>query len=255
MSIEISLKGKTAIVTGASRGIGLAIAECLAKAGANVVVASRKIESVKAVADKINASGGKATAVACHIGMLDQLDGLFKAAMDAYGAFDILVNNAATNPTMGPAISCPPEIFDKIYEVNIKGYYYATQKACQLWVDSDRKGSIINIASVAGLRPAPMLGPYSVSKAAVIGLTRVFARELAGAGIRINAIAPGLVETKFAAALIDNPDVYKLALAGIPLGRHGQPEEIAGAVLYLASDMSSFVTGETLVVDGGAMVA
>ncbi len=251
--VEFSLEGKTAIITGASRGIGEAIARGMAAHGATVVLASRKQEALDNVAQSIEADGGKALAVACHTGKPDQIDVLFAQVKEQLGRLDILVNNAATNPYFGPAIGISESQYDKTFEVNTKGYFLMAQRAAQLMVDQG-SGSIINIASTAGISPYPMQGVYAMSKAAVIMMTKVFAKELAGAGIRCNAICPGLTETKFSKVLIETPEIYEVFLKGTPMARHAQPSEMVGAAIYLASDAASYTTGAVIACDGGGTI-
>ncbi len=250
MGVSFSLEGKVAIVTGASRGIGESIARTFAENGAKVVLASRKQESLDAVAASIKESGGEALPIACHTGHMDMIDALFEKVMDTYGAVDVLVNNAAANPYFGAALNCPEGAYDKTFEINTKGYFFMAQKAGRIMVEQ-KSGSIVNIASIAGMRGSPMQAVYGMTKAAVIQMTKAFAIELGSEGVRCNAICPGLTETHFADVLIKTEEIYNIALQRIPLNRHAQPVEIAGAALYLASDASSFTTGSILVVDGG----
>jgi NAD(P)-dependent dehydrogenase (short-subunit alcohol dehydrogenase family) len=251
----IHLQSKTAIITGASRGIGEAIAHAFADAGAAVVLAARKPEALHAVADAITKKGGRAVAVPTHTGKKDDVVKLVQAAVEAFGKVDVLVNNAATNPYFGPMLDIDDGAFDKTFEVNVKGAFWLTTEVVKHLQGRTAPGSIINVASVAGLGSAPMQGVYGMTKAALLSMTRTFAAELGGSNIRVNAIAPGLVETKFAAALTSNEEILKLVTGRTPLGRHGQPAEIAGAALYLASDASGFMTGQTMVVDGGYTIA
>ncbi len=250
MGVNFRLDDKVAIVTGASRGIGESIARTLAENGAKVVLASRKQESLDGVAASIKESGGEAMAIACHTGKMEMIDALFDKVMDTYGRVDVLVNNAATNPYFGDVLNVPESAYDKTFEVNTKGYFFMAQKAGKIMVDQSG-GSIINIASVAGLRGPVMQTVYGMTKAAVILMTKAFAKELGPFGVRCNAICPGLTETHFASVLIETKEIYEIALQGIPLKRHAQPDEIAGAALYLASDTSSFTTGSLVVIDGG----
>lgn len=250
---SFDLTGKVAIVTGASRGIGAAIASALAMAGASIVLASRKQEGLDAVAAAIAANGGQALAVAAHTGEQAAVERLVAQAVDAFGGVDILVNNAATNPHFGPILSADESLWDKTLDVNVKGYFRMA-KACTPHMAQRGGGKIINLASVAGLAPQPGMGVYCVTKAAVIMLTEVLAAELAPQNIQVNAIAPGFVKTKFSAAIWSNPTINDATLAGIPQQRMAAPEELTGTVLYLASAASSFTTGATLVVDGGQMV-
>ena len=249
---DFNLEGKTAIVTGSSRGIGEAIARGLAENGATVVLSSRKQDALDAVAESVNSEGkGKALAIACHTGKPDQIEALFERVRSECGGIDILVNNSATNPYFGAAVDCPEPAFDKTFEVNVKGYFMMTQQAARMMVKK-QSGSIINVASIAGVSAGPMQVVYSMTKAAVINMTKGFAKELGPQGVRVNAIAPGLVETKFAAALIENPEILKMVNDFTPMKRHAQPHEMVGAALYLASDASSFTTGSVIVCDGGA---
>ncbi len=250
---SFDLTGKVAIVTGASRGIGAAIASALAMAGASVVLASRKQEGLDAVAAAIAANGGQALAVAAHTGEQAAVERLVAQAVERFGGVDILVNNAATNPHFGPILSADESLWDKTLDVNVKGYFRMA-KACAPHMAQRGGGKIINLASVAGLAPQPGMGVYCVTKAAVIMLTEVLAAELAPQNIQVNAIAPGFVKTKFSAAIWSNPTINDATLAGIPQQRMAAPEELTGTVLYLASAASSFTTGATLVVDGGQMV-
>jgi NAD(P)-dependent dehydrogenase (short-subunit alcohol dehydrogenase family) len=247
------LDGKTALINGASRGIGEAIARTFAAAGANVVLASRKQEGVDAVAESIRAESGGAVAKACHAGKADQVEALFQFVRDECGQLDILVNNAATNPYFGPLLQAPEAAFDKTFEVNCKGCFLMAQQAARMMSEAG-SGSIINIASIEGLHPSPMMGIYSMSKAAVIMLTKALARELGGANVRANCICPGLTETRFAKVLIDTPEIHDRFTASAALGRHAQPEEITGAALYFASDAASCTTGAVLTCDCGSAI-
>ena len=246
------LDGKIAFVSGASRGIGAAIAQLLAQQGAHVIVSSRRIESCEAVVATITAAGGKATAMACHIGEMEQISAVFAQIREQFGRLDILVNNAAANPHFGNILDTDLGAFQKTVDVNIRGYFFMSVEAGKLMRDNGG-GSIINVASVNGVSPAQMQGIYSVTKAAVISMTKAFAKDCATFGIRCNALLPGLTDTKFASALTSNPAILKHALQIIPLNRVADPSEMAGAVLYLASDASSYTTGTTLTVDGGML--
>jgi NAD(P)-dependent dehydrogenase (short-subunit alcohol dehydrogenase family) len=244
------LDGKIAFVSGASRGIGEAIAKLLAQQGAHVIVSSRKIDGCQAVADAIAAAGGKATAIACHIGELEQIQAVFAQIRQQFGRLDILVNNAATNPQFCHILDTDASAFQKTVDVNIRGYFFMSVEAGKLMRDHGG-GSIINVASINGVTPGNFQGIYSVTKAAVINMTKAFAKECAPQGIRCNALLPGLTDTKFASALVKNDSIREEALRHIPLHRVADPSEMAGAVLYLASDASSYTTGLSLNVDGG----
>ncbi|SDH79996.1 SDR family oxidoreductase [Pseudomonas panipatensis] len=244
------LDGKIAFVSGASRGIGEAIAKLLAQQGAHVIVSSRKIDGCQAVADAIIAEGGKATAIACHIGEMEQIQGVFAQIREQFGRLDILVNNAATNPQFCNVLDTDLSAFQKTVDVNIRGYYFMSIEGGKL-MKQNGGGSIINVASINGVTPGEFQGIYSVTKAAVISMTKVFAKECAQFGIRCNALLPGLTDTKFASALVKNDSILNTALQRIPLKRVAEPSEMAGAVLYLASNASSYTTGVALNVDGG----
>ena len=244
------LEGKVALVSGASRGIGEAIAKLLAQQGAHVIVSSRKLEGCQAVADAIIAEGGKATAIACHIGEMEHITQAFSRIRQDFGRLDILVNNAATNPQFCNVLDTDPGAFQKTVNVNIRGYFFMSVEAGKL-MREHQGGSIINVASINGVSPGEFQGVYSMTKAAVINMTKVFAKECAPFGIRCNALLPGLTDTRFASALVKNDAILNAALQHIPLKRVAAPEEMAGAVLYLASEASSYTTGVSLNVDGG----
>jgi NAD(P)-dependent dehydrogenase (short-subunit alcohol dehydrogenase family) len=254
MNELFSLKNKVALVTGASRGIGEAIALRMAEAGAAVVLAARKPEALAEVAARIEKAGGRAHAVAAHTGKPEDVKRLVEAAVKAFGKVDVLVNNAATNPYFGPMLEVEDAAWDKTFEVNVKGYFSVAREVVRHLQSRNAPGSIINMASIAGIRAAPFQGVYGMTKAAVISMTQSLAQELGAANIRVNAIAPGLVETRFAAALVQNEELLKHVVDRTALGRHAQPDEISGAAVFLASDASSYVTGQVLVVDGGTTV-
>jgi len=249
------LVDKVAIVTGASRGIGAAIAAKMADEGAKVILVSRKIEGLSAIADEIRRQGGEATPIACHVGHRAQREDMLAQALQAYGKVDILVNNAATNPHFGPMLSIDEGAWDKTFEVNVKGYFGMTQLVAGHLQTRKASGSIVNVASVVGMMAAPMQGVYAMTKAAVISMTKTLAMELGGAGIRVNAIAPGLIETKFAKVLVDNDEIRSTIVNRTAAGRVGQPEDIAGGAVFLASNESDYVTGDVMVIDGGWTLA
>ena len=250
MTNLFDLTGKVAIVTGASRGIGQAIAGRYAEAGAKVVISSRKQDGLDAVVKGITDKGGTALAVTAHNGQKEALQALARATIDAFGRVDILVNNAATNPHFGTLLEAEDSLWPKTIEVNIMGNMWLTQAVVKQ-MKAQGGGKIINVASINGLRPGRMQGIYSMTKAAIISLTQTLAMELASENIQVNAIAPGLVQTKFASAIWANDDLLNEILRRTPAGRIGQPDDIAGIALYLASDASSFATGQVFVEDGG----
>jgi dehydrogenase/reductase SDR family protein 4 len=256
MTMDLSkyrLDGKVAVVTGASRGIGKAMAEGLARAGARLVIASRKMPDLEIAAREISAaSGQRVLPVAAHMGRLEDLRGLIHQTEQEMGRLDILVNNAATNPFYGPIQNIEESVFDKVIEVNLKGVLFLSIYAAEV-MEKNGGGSIINVASIQAFRPEFGLGMYSISKASLIMLTQVLAKEWGSRGIRVNAIAPGLVQTRFSQALWKNEEFLKKRLERTALGRIAQPEEMAGAAIFLASDASSYVTGATLLADGGAL--
>ncbi|MFN8531236.1 MAG: glucose 1-dehydrogenase [Anaerolineae bacterium] len=256
MSSVFDLTGKVAIITGASRGIGQAIAEAYASAGAKVVISSRKQEGLDEAAAAIKAKTGDPTAVTtitAHNGDKNALQALVKSTVETYGRLDILVNNAATNPHFGALLDAEDSLWQKTIEVNIMGNFWL----CQAAVPHMRQqggGKIINIASVNGIRPGSMQGIYSMTKAAVISMTQTLAMELAADHIQVNAIAPGLIRTKFARVLWENEMLVRAVTSRTPAGRIGEPEDIAGMALFLASSASDFATGQTYVLDGGLSI-
>lgn len=253
MTNLFDLTGKVAVVTGASRGIGQAIAERMAEAGAKVVISSRKQDGLDPIADGIRAKGGEVLAVAAHNGNKEALQALIKATVDAYGRVDILVNNAATNPHFGTMLEAEDSMWQKTIEVNIMGNVWLTQ-AVVPYMRQQGGGKIINIASINGLRPGRMQGIYSMTKAGVISLTQTLALELAGDNIQVNAIAPGLVKTKFARAIWENDVLLQAIIERTPAKRMGEPDDIAGMAIFLASPASNFATGQVFVVDGGVTI-
>ena len=250
---ELALDGKITLVTGASRGIGLAVAQAFAEAGAKVVLSSRKQEGLDQAAALIREEGGKALPIAAHSGDESAVSALVERVTAEWGGVDILVNNAATNPHFGPLLTAEESHWDKILDVNVKGYFRLV-KACAPLMKARGGGKVINIASVAGLEPQPMMGVYSVSKAAVIMLTKVLAMELAADNIQVNAIAPGFVKTQFSSVLWQTEALNEAILRAIPQGRMAEPGEIAGLALYLASPAANFATGSIFVLDGGQLV-
>jgi NAD(P)-dependent dehydrogenase (short-subunit alcohol dehydrogenase family) len=248
------LEGKVAVITGSSRGIGRAIAELYAEAGARVVVSSRKLDACEEVVAAIKARDGAAIAVACNISRKEECEALVARARDAFGRIDVLVCNAAINPYYGPLTDIPDEAFDKIMASNIRSNLWLCRLVMPEMAER-RDGAVIVISSIGGLRGSPSIGAYAVSKAADMQLVRNLAVEWGRFNIRVNAIAPGLVKTDFARALWENPELREITLKQTPLQRLGEPEDIAGAALFLAAPAGRFVTGTTMVVDGGVMIA
>lgn len=251
---QFKLTGRVAIITGASKGIGKAMARGLAELGASVVVSSRKQDAVDAVAAEFKADGLEATGIACHVGDSAQVQNLVDQSIAVYGGIDILINNAATNPVFGPLEQMTAEVFDKVMNVNVRACMLLAN-LCKPSMAERGHGSIINIASVEGMKPSPMMSIYSVSKAALIMLTQSQAREWGSDGIRSNAICPGLIQTKFSAALWQNEQILDHFVSQTPSGRMAQPEEMVGLAAYLASDVGSFSTGGVFTADGGYMIA
>ncbi|MDG0979771.1 MAG: SDR family oxidoreductase [Halieaceae bacterium] len=246
------LSGRVALVSGASRGIGEEAAKCLAEYGARLIVSSRKIDDCERVAQEIRDAGGDATAIACNIGDMAQIENLISRIKTEFGRLDICVNNAATNPYFGHVLDTDLGAFQKTVDVNIRGYFFMSVEAGKIMRDQG-KGVIVNTASINAIQPGPMQGIYSITKAAVVNMTKTFAKECGPLGIRCNALLPGLTKTKFAGALFSNDDIYQMAIQQIPLGRHAEPQEMAGTLLYLCSDASSYTNGECIVVDGGLL--
>ena len=247
---KFRLDGKVAVITGASKGIGEAMALALGQAGAKVVVSSRKQEAVNEVAEKLKAEGIEAIGVAANAGDKADLENLLAATEKAFGGVDIIINNAATNPVFGPVVQTDEAAFDKIMQVNVKGPFMLSKLAFPI-MKQRGGGSIINISSIEGLSPEPFMGMYAVSKAALISLTKVFAREWGAAGIRANVICPGLIQTKFSQGLWANEAILNKIVKELPIARIGQTDEMAGLALYLASEASSYTTGGVFVADGG----
>lgn len=247
---QFNLIGRVAIVTGASKGIGKAIALALAQQGAKVVVSSRKQAAVDEVAKEFQQEGLEAVGIACHTGSSEQIEQLVEKAVKEYGAIDIIVNNAAANPIFGPIQNADVDAFDKISDVNVKGPWLLCKFAYP-HLKASNHASIINISSIEGITPGHGLGLYSVSKAALMQLSKVIAREWGKQGIRANTICPGLVRTKFSEALTSNDGIMKMVMAQQALPDVAEPIDIAGLALFLASDASKFCTGMSYVADGG----
>jgi NAD(P)-dependent dehydrogenase (short-subunit alcohol dehydrogenase family) len=250
MNSRLSLEGKVALVTGGGRGIGRAIAQRLAGAGANVVIASRKLENLEATARAFASLPGRIIPIACHVGRLAELENLVRQTETQAGPVDILVNNSATNLGQGPALAATDEMFDKIVEINVKAALRLIRFIVPRMIER-KGGSIINIASVSGLRPQPGGLLYSFTKAGLIMMTRSWAQEFGPHGIRVNALAPGLIQTDFSEYFWKDDVRRKAMEAQQSIRRLGQPEDVAGLALHLASDESAFITGQVFVVDGG----
>lgn len=247
------LTGKVAVVTGSSKGIGRAIAERLAEHGAKVVVSSRKPDVCEAVAQGIRAKGGEASVIPCHIARKEELQKLVDGTIALWGGIDVLVCNAAVNPYMGPAAGASDDVYERIMGANVRSNFWLSNMALPQMAERGG-GSVIIISSIGGLRGSPQLGLYAISKAADMQLARNICVEWGPKNIRANTIAPGLIRTDFARALWENPDLYRKRTRDTPLQRIGEPDEIAGAAVFLASQAGSFVTGHTLVIDGGTTI-
>lgn len=248
--VTLDLSNRIAIVTGASRGIGQAIAETYAEHGAEVILVSRKQEELEKVADGIRAKGGKAQAMACNMSDIKGIENLYQNIEKTYGKLDILVNNAAANPYFGEMASIDVGAYEKTLDVNLKGPFFMVQKAIPL-MKAAGKGAILNVSSVNGIRPTPFQGVYSISKGALITMTLAYAQELGPHNIRVNALMPGLTDTKFASVLMNTKEIYDMAISMVPMHRHAEPSEMVGAALYLVSDAASYTTGTCLICDGG----
>ncbi len=244
------LTGKTAIVSGASRGIGESAARLLAAYGAHVICSSRKLDGCSAVAQAIQKEGGKATPLVCHVGEVPAIEAFVSEVEKQFGRVDILVNNAAANPYFGHVLDTPLDAMEKTLDVNVRGFFYMSQKVGQM-MKKQGGGSIVNTASINGVSPGLFQGIYSVTKAAIINMTQAFAKECAPYKIRVNAVLPGITDTKFASALVKNEQMLKTFLPHVPMQRVAQPDEIAPAILFLASDAASYVTGSCITADGG----
>ena len=250
---KFSLQDKIAVITGASKGIGEAIARAYAEAGARVVISSRKQDAVDAVAADLRAKGHEAVGIAAHVGKMEDLNRLVQQTLDTYGGIDILVNNAAINPVFGPILETDETVFDKIMQVNLKGPFELGKRVHPI-MKTRGGGSVINISSIGGISPEPGLGIYSISKAALISLTKVMAKEWGDDHIRVNAICPGLIKTKFSTALWQNEKIKNMVLAQQPIKRIGLPEDVVGLALFLASEASAYCTGAVYMVDGGHVI-
>ena len=247
-----SMQNKVVLITGGSRGIGRAAAIGLATEGADLAIASRKLPDLEKVAEEIKSMGRKCLTIPAHVGKLEDINNLVKKTFDEYGKIDVLVNNAATNPTMASAIDIDDRAWDSIMNLNLKGLFFLGQAVAKIMKEKGG-GKIINIASIAGITP-DILPVYSISKAGVIMATKVMAQQWAQYNIRVNTVAPGLTKTKFSESLWSNPDILKLAMSRTPLGRPAEPEEMVGAILFLASDASSYITGQVIAIDGGVTI-
>ena len=250
--MDFSLKGKVALITGASRGIGEAAAIGLAQAGADIAIASRKLPDLEKVAEQVKKTGRKCLPVPTHAGRMEEINNLASKVKTEFGKIDILVNNAATNPTMASAIDVDERAWDSIMNLNLKGLFFLSQAVARIMREKGG-GKIINVSSIAGISP-DLLPIYSISKAAVIMATKVMAQQWAQFNIRVNAIAPGLTKTRFSEALWNNPDILKMAMSTTPMARVAEPEEMVGAILYFASEASSYVTGQVIAIDGGKTI-
>jgi NAD(P)-dependent dehydrogenase (short-subunit alcohol dehydrogenase family) len=250
--MEFSLKNKVALITGASRGIGQAAAIGMAQAGADLAIASRKLPDLEKAAAEIQKTGRKCIPIATHAGKIEEINSLVKRVMEEFGRIDILVNNAATNPTMASALDIDDRAWDAIMNLNLKGLFFLSQAVARVMKEKGG-GKIINVASIAGITP-DILPVYSISKAGVIMATKVMAQQWAQYNIRVNTVAPGLTKTRFSEALWKNDDILKIAMSRTPMARPAEPEEMVGAIIFLASDASSYVTGQVIAVDGGVTI-
>ncbi len=250
---RFDLSRKVALVAGASRGIGAAIAHAMAEQGAHVICASRRVEDCQKVADEITSNGGKASAMTLHLGKMQNLEDAITAIGAEHGRLDILINNGATNVFYGPAHKCSESAYDKTMEVNVKGPYFLTAKAIPLMLKNGG-GAVVNVASIDGLQPGLLRTVYGMTKAAVINMTKGYAKEYGRKGIRVNALLPGFTDTKLASALKEMPGIEQYLETNLALPRMAEPEEMVGAVLLMVSDAGSYITGECIVVDGGATI-
>lgn len=250
LSTLFSLTNKVALITGASKGIGLSIAETFAAAGAKVVISSRNQENLDEMANNLKSKGYEVTGISCHVGKSEELEDLVKKTIEVYGQIDVLVNNAASNPVFGPVHDTNLEAYDKIMDVNVKAPFHL-MNLCFPYLRASSSGAVINISSIGGISPEQGLGIYSVSKAALISLTKVYAKEWGDHKIRVNAICPGLIQTKFSEALWSNEKIMQHMMKSLAIKRVGTSEEIGAAALFLASKASSYTTGTVITADGG----
>ncbi|MCL0057029.1 glucose 1-dehydrogenase [Dehalococcoidia bacterium] len=250
--MDFSLEGKVALITGGGRGIGKAAALGLARAGADVAVASRKLPDLEKAAEEIKGLGRKSLAIAVHVGRLEEISNLVDQVKAEFGRIDILVNNAGTNPVMDPALEIGERAWDSIMNLNLKGLFFLSQAVARVMKEQDG-GAIVNVSSVEGITPG-ILPVYSISKAGVIMATKVMAQEWAQYNIRVNAVAPGLTRTGFSEALWSSPAILEVAMSRTPMRRIAEPEEMVGAIVFLASESASYVTGQVLAIDGGSTI-
>lgn len=244
------LEGKVAIVTASTEGIGFSIAKRLAQEGAKVMISSRKEANVKRAVEELQSEGLQVAGIVCHVGKAEDRKNLFEKTKSDFGGLDILVSNAAVNPTIGPVLDCTEEIWDKIFDINVKSTFLLMKESLPLLISS-KSPSIIIISSIAGYQPFGLLGVYSISKTALLSLSKVTAEELANEGIRVNCIAPGIIKTKFSQPLYESEDAYDVAMSRISMRRLGMSDEIGSVAAFLASSDASYITGETIVVSGG----
>jgi NAD(P)-dependent dehydrogenase (short-subunit alcohol dehydrogenase family) len=254
MSGLFDMKGRSVLITGSSRGIGRAIAERMAEAGARVVVSSRKLDACEEVVAKIRKDGGEAVAIPCNISSKEDLAQLVAKTREAFGRIDVLVCNAAVNPHFGPTQEIPDSAFEKVLGCNIRSNHWLCQMVVPEMAERN-DGAVIIVSSIGGLKGSSSLGTYGLSKAADMALARNLAVEWGPRNVRVNCIAPGIIRTDFAKALWDNPEIYERAVAHYPLRRIGESDEVAGTAIFLASPAGRFITGQTIVVDGGATIA
>ncbi len=253
--MRITLEDKVAIVTGGSRGIGLSIARAFAEHGAKVAIVARKIEGLNEAKELLAKDGLEVEVFASHLGREGAALALLSEVVQRFGKVDVLVNNAATNPQFGPLINADDKVFDKTFETNARGYFSLARETAKHLIGRGAPGSFVFVSSTQGILGSPLMGVYGMSKAAVISLAKTLAVELGPSGIRVNTIAPGLVDTRFAATLVENDELVARWVDRAPLRRYGNPDEIAGAALFLASEAASYITGATLVIDGGYSIS